>query len=195
MSTRPRRHSGVRQRRFSKAEYYQLGELGLFNGQRVELIEGRLMVHSPQNALHASAIYETMIALQQAFGPAYLVRCQLSLDLGPTSEPEPDLAVVGGPASLYRQAHPTTAVLVVEVSDTSLTHDRRKGGLYARAGIAEYWIVNLVHRQIEMYRLPIADVNEPFGHIYASRSDSQVGGTVSPLALPSASLAVAQMIP
>jgi Uma2 family endonuclease len=195
MSTIQRR-AGVRPRRFSKAEYYRLGELGFFRGQKVELIDGRLMVHSPQNAPHSTAVYQVQVALQQAFGPSYLVRCQFPIDLGQTTEPEPDVAVVVGPASRYAQAHPTTAELIVEVSETTLTYDRgRKGSLYARAGVADYWVVNLVQRQVEVYRAPIADANEPFGHRYSSRTDAQVGGTVSPLAAPAAALAVADLMP
>ncbi|MFO0928031.1 MAG: Uma2 family endonuclease [Gemmataceae bacterium] len=158
MSTVRRTRGGIRPRRFSKAEYYRLGELGFFRGQRVELIEGRLMVSSPQNPAHGSAVCRVGYALQQAFGTGYLVRTQLPLDLGQATEPEPDVAVVVGPFSLYDQAHPTAAMLVVEVSDATLNYDRRqKGSLYARGGVTDYWIVNLPDRRLEVYRQPIAD--------------------------------------
>jgi Uma2 family endonuclease len=190
-----RRRSGVRARRFTKAEYYRLGELGFFRGQRVELIEGRLMVHSPQNAPHSSAVYRAMMALMQAFGPSYIVRSQFPLDLGQTTEPEPDVAVVVGPLSRYDQAHPTTAELIVEVSDTTLSYDRnRKGSLYARAGVRDYWIVNLSKQQVEVYRAPIADAAAHFGHRYSSRTDLMPPATVSPLALPGAAVAVGELL-
>lgn len=195
MSTIPHRKESVRQRRFTKAEYYRLGELGFFQGQRVELIGGRLMVASPQNAPHSTCVYLVEEGLQKVLGAGYMVRCQLPLDLGSTSEVEPDLAVVEGELRSYSTSHPTRAELVVEVSDTSLAYDRRKGGLYACAGLPEYWIVNLAQRQVEFYRDPIADAGEPFGHRFASRSDLQSGGVVSPLTRPSARIAVADLLP
>jgi len=94
MSTIRRPRGGVRPRRFTKAEYYRLGELGFFIGQRVELIEGRLMVASPQNAAHWTAVEAVREQLTLVFGTGYSVRMQGPLDLGQTTEPEPDVAVV-----------------------------------------------------------------------------------------------------
>jgi Uma2 family endonuclease len=193
--TRQRAVAGVRQRRFTKAEYHRMGEEGFFRGERVELIEGILMVYCPQLAPHSTSVYLAQVALSQVFTTGHLVRVQLPLDLGQTTEPEPDVAVVAGDAVQFSQAQPRMAVLVVEVSDSTLSFDRgRKGSLYARAGIADYWVVNLVNRQVEVYRDPIPDAAEPYGHRYASRTDAQPGGSVSPLALPSAAVAVNSLI-
>ena len=115
--------SGVEQKRWTKKEYYRLGELGFFDGQRVELIEGQLMVHSPQNSLHADTLDEVKDVLRSLFGAGYLVRSQLPIDLGQPTEPEPDVAVVVGRRRQYRNAHPTSAVLIVEVADGSLDYD------------------------------------------------------------------------
>jgi Uma2 family endonuclease len=187
---------GVRPRRFSKAEYYRLGELGFFRGQRVELIEGHIMVLSPQNAPHTFSVDQVAFLLEQAFGPSYWVRRQYPLDLGQTTEPEPDVSVVVGTRRQYTQAHPTTAELIVEVSDTTLAYDRhRKGSLYARAGIADYWVVNLRARHVEVYRVPIPDALRVYGHRYSSRTDLLPGATVSPLALPQAAIPVADLLP
>jgi Uma2 family endonuclease len=187
---------GVRPKRWSKDEYYRLGELGFFHGQRVELIEGRLMVHSPQNALHADTLYSVHDLLRNVFGPGYCARCQLPLDLGQPTEPEPDVAVVVGPHQQYRNAHPTSAVLVVEVSDTTLSYDRdRKGSLYARAGIQGYWIVNVVDRQVEVYRDPQPDPTAPSGYRYSSRTVLRPPATVNPLELPQTTIAVADLLP
>src|SRR5438045_3853171 len=101
------RTAGIRPRRWSKNEYYRLGELGFFDGQRVELIEGRLMVHSPQNSLHADTLDGVVEVLRGVFRAGYRVRCQLPLDLGQTTEPEPDVAVVAGTRRQYQNAHPT----------------------------------------------------------------------------------------
>ncbi len=84
----------------------------------------------------------------------YTVRNQMPLALDENSEPEPDVAVVPGKARDYTQAHPTTAVLVVEVADATLRLDRKtKQAVYARNGIAEYWIVNLKDNSLEVYRI------------------------------------------
>jgi Uma2 family endonuclease len=95
---------------------------------------------------------------------------QTPLAFDPDSEPEPDLAVVVGTPRDYRAHHPTTAVLIMEVSDTTLAFDRRqKGSLYARAGILDYWILNLNRRMLEVYRSPIADPVAPYGFSYSER--------------------------
>ncbi len=186
---------GVRQKRWTKKEYYRLGELGFFQGQRVELIEGRLMVHSPQNSLHADALDGIKDILRALFSAGYLVRCQLPIDLGQPTEPEPDVAVVVGTRRQYRNAHPTSAVLIVEVADSSLTYDRdQKGSLYARAGIADYWIANLVDNQLEVYRDPVPDPTALHGFRYSSRTDLRPPQTVSPLALPQAVIAVGDLL-
>ncbi len=190
------RQRGARAWRWSKSEYYRLGELGFFRGQRVELIEGRLMVRSPQGPLHGGTINHVGDVLRALFGPGYRVREQLPLDLGQTTEPEPDFAIVAGTVQQFLAAHPTNAALVVEVSDTTLSYDRnRKGSLYARAGILDYWIINVVARQVEVYRGPVPDPNEPYGHRYSSRTDLVPPATVSPLALPNSSVPVASLFP
>lgn len=195
MSTVKRR-SGVRPRRWSKGEYYRLGELGFFQGQRVELIEGRIMVQSPQNPPHFSSVDRVRRILEAAIAGSYHVRMQGPLDLGQTVEPEPDVTVVPGAPQDYSTAHPTSAALVVEVSDTTLSYDRRhKGGLYARAGIPEYWIVNLAHQRLEVYRAPVVDASRPHGHRYSSRTDLVPPAAVSPLAFPQVNLAVASLLP
>jgi Uma2 family endonuclease len=179
---------------WNKAEYYRLGELGFFRGQRVELWEGRIVVLSPQNAPHFNAVETVADALRHYFRIGYLVRMQGPLDLGQTTESEPDVCVVSGKQGDFRNAHPTSALLVVEISDTSLSTDRRKGGLYARAGIADYWIVNLVAGQLEVYRVPIPDARRRFGHRYSSRTDLLPPATVIPLALPQALIPVADLL-
>ena len=193
MKTKRRR--GVRVRRWTKEEYYRLGELGFFQGQRVELIEGRLMVMSPQNAPHWTAIERVRRRLATLFEPGAVVRMQGPIDLGQTTEPEPDIAVVVGTLDQYAQAHPKHALLIVEVSDSTLHDDRRKGGLYARAGITDYWIVNVEKKQLKVYRDPVPDAAQPFGWKSASRTDLKAPATVSPLILPGQSIAVADLVP
>jgi Uma2 family endonuclease len=124
-------------------------------------------------------------------------RLQAPLHLGPRPAPEPELAVVpGGSRDYTATGHPTTALLIVEVSDTTLSYDRgRKASLYARAGIADYWIVNLVDRQLEVYRQPQPDATRPYGYGYISAATFTAAESVSPLAAASVSLAVADLLP
>jgi Uma2 family endonuclease len=118
------------------------------------------------------------------------------LDLGPYSEPEPDVAVVPGPRARYATQHPRTAVLVVEVSDTTLAYDRtHKASLYAAAGIEDYWIINLVDGQVEVRRDPVPDPIQPHGHTYATLTVLRPPASVAPLAAPGAGLAIADLLP
>jgi Uma2 family endonuclease len=186
---------GPRPRSWTKLEYYRLAELGFFQGQRVELLEGKIVVLSPQNAAHWAAVDRVTEVLRRVFGAGYHVRMQGPLDIGQTSEPEPDICVVLGSRADYQQNHPNRAELVVEVSDARLSYDRRrKGSLYARAGIEDYWIVNLVNRQIEVYRMPITDPRRPYGHRYSSRTDLRPPATVAPLALSQAAISVTDLL-
>jgi Uma2 family endonuclease len=179
--------------RWTIDEYYRLGELGFFQGRRVELIEGELLVSSPQNAPHGDGVEAVADAMYLLFKPGFRVRVHLPLRLGPATEPEPDVYVVAGTRN---RTHPTAAVLVVEVSDSSLADDRtRKASLYASAGIADYWIVNLVENLVEVRRDPVPDPNEPHGFRYATVTAHAPAGVVSPLALPSATVAVADLLP
>jgi Uma2 family endonuclease len=171
-----------------------LGELGFFHGQRVELIEGEIMVLSPQNWPHTSTVDRVGEALRRVLGTGFWVRLQFPLNFG-ISDPEPDVSVAVGHREDYSD-HPTTSVLIVEVSDTSLHYDRtRKASLYARAGIADYWIVNLVNNQLEVRRDPRPDPSQHYGHGYASLTLLVPPAVVTPLAAPQISLAVAELLP
>ncbi len=186
-----------RVRRVSRDEYYQMADLGMFRDQRVELIAGKIIRMPAQRDPHAISVSITHDALKAVFGAGYWVRSQLPLSLLKRSEPEPDASVVLGQARDYLgKGHPTNALLVVEVSDTTLSFDRRyKAGLYARAGIADYWIVNVEDRQLEVLRNPVADPSKRFGYGYADVSILRDGQTVSPLSMPTAVIRVADLLP
>ncbi|MFA0742079.1 MAG: hypothetical protein DFNUSKGM_002199, partial [Candidatus Fervidibacter sacchari] len=144
---------GVQRRKFSKDEYYRMAEMGFFNGQRVELIDGEVILMSPQEASHATAVGLVADTLQSVFSDGFIVRVQQPLDLGEAHEPEPDVAVVPGKRRDYATSHPKTAVLIVEVALTSVDYDRNvKSSLYAKAGIPEYWLLNLRERRLEVFR-------------------------------------------
>jgi Uma2 family endonuclease len=183
-------------RRWTREEFYRMADLGLFDGQRAELIEGEVMVLSLQKPEHFTTTDRVTELLRLHFGSGYHVRMQVPIDLGPHSEPEPDVAVVRGRREDYGTQHPQTAALIVEVSDTTLSSDRRrKASLYARAGLKDYWIVNLVDHQVEVYRDPALDSTQPYGHGYASATTLVPPAAVSPLAAPAVSLPVADLLP
>ncbi len=172
-------------RTWTRREYYQLAEQGWFTGQRVQLIHGEIIQMPQQRHDHAAAICKAERILQDRFEPSHHVRNQAPLNVGADSDPEPDVAVVAGTIEDYSD-HPTTAILVVEVSDSSLRLDRRKAALYAWAGVGEYWIINLPDQCLEVYRNPIA-ANEPGGEAtYADRRVLGMDAEVTPHAAPSA---------
>ena len=141
----------------------------LQNGEKVELIDGEILRKMTQGEPHATGVWLAQYALQQAFGPGFSVRVQLPLAPDERSEPEPDLAILRGSPRDYDGIHPPTALLVVEVADTSLRFDLlRKASLYARATVPEYWIVNLVDGRLEVHRQPERDPSAPFGWRYAT---------------------------
>jgi Uma2 family endonuclease len=121
---------------------------------------------------------------------------QAPLALDEESAPEPDLAVVRGTWADYRDAHPTSAALLVEVADSSLLFDRdQKGSLYARARVVDYWIINLVDRLLEIYRDPGPDPAAAHGWRYRSRITLSPPAAVAPLALPAVRLSVGELLP
>lgn len=183
-------------RRWQRAEYDRLVRLGVFEGEPIELIGGELLVAEPQGPYHASAIGRVDYALRAVLPPGWIVRVQAPLSLDPESAPEPDLAVVPGRPGDYRTSHPAQAALAVEVAETSLDFDRRrKGSLYARAGIQDYWIVNLVESVLEVYRDPVPDLSAVYGWRYGSVETLRPPASVAPLAVGSARIRVADLLP
>ena len=143
---------------FTRERYFALVDEGLLGpDDRVELLEGVVVAMPPGNPPHDAAVSMTTRALHRAVGDRAAIRCQLSLVQGPYSVPEPDVVVVPGREDDYAGAHPTTALLVVEVAASSLPQDRlTKARIYAAAGVPEYWIVNLRDDVVEVYRAPDA---------------------------------------
>jgi Uma2 family endonuclease len=182
--------------RFTREEYYQMADAGVFQDQRVELIEGEIIDMSPQKDFHAGVMLLVLVAFQKAL-PELIIRPQLPLHLGAKSEPEPDISVVDGTIrERIGTGHPTTALLVVEIADTTLRFDRgKKASLYARAGIKDYWIINLVDNCLEVMRQPAEDPAAPLGWKYRDLAVFQRGDNVSPLVRPESRIAVADLLP
>jgi Uma2 family endonuclease len=188
--------SKPQERLWTREEYYKMAELGLFNGQRVELIEGRILVMAAMNALHRRGVTKADRVLQRIFTKGFHVSPQCPLSIGDSSDPEPDVAVVEGSEDDYIKTHPTTAILIVEVEDSSLDYDQtEKASLYASADVPDYWIVNLRQRRLEVRRRPRKDDTQPFGYGYAETVIYAPKDYVSPLAKPKAKIRVASLLP
>ena len=183
-------------RRWRRVEYERLVDVGVFEGEPLELIGGQLIVAEPKGSPHATAVGMTHDALRAAIPDGWIVRVQDPLALDDESAPEPDVAVVRGARADYRHTHPSHPALIVEVAESSLAFDRtQKGSLYARAGIADYWIVNLQDRVVEVYREPAADLTAPFGWRYTSVERLRPPGAVTPLRVPATPVPVATLLP
>ncbi len=184
-----------RPRRWTREEYYRLGEAGFFGEDRVELLDGEIWTLPPQKTPHFSAIEAAADLLGEAFGDGHTVRRQGPMTLDDGTEPEPDVLVAPGSRLDYEDHHPTPPEvrLLVEISDATLAKDRgKKAADYARAGITDYWIVNLVNRQLEVYRDPGL---LPEGHGYKFRQVFLPGDTAAPLFAPSSLVAVTDLLP
>jgi Uma2 family endonuclease len=192
MSTYP-----IRTRRWTRKEYDRLVELGIVHeDEPIELVGGQMIVAEPKSSPHETALGLTADALRRAFGPRWVVREQGPIALDEESEPEPDVMVVPGQIRDYRDAHPERAALLVEIALTSLAFDRHhKGSLYARAGVADYWIVNLVDRVVEVRRRPAPDAAADFGAGYMEVEIARPGDTLTPLAKSDARVAVDDLLP
>ncbi len=180
--------------RWTRDQYYRMAELGFFEGRRVELIKGEIIEMSPMKSAHTTAISLAIAIFGGIFSKNFVVRSQLPLSFGKADEPEPDVAVVKGTARDYAQAHPKNAELIIEVSQTTLNYDRtKKASLYAENEIADYWILNLKDRCLEIYRQPKRD--KKLGFIYGEIKIFTENESVSPLAAPKSKIKIADVLP
>jgi len=181
--------------KWTREEFIRLYELGMFRGNRVMLIDGEVLTMSPMKPGHANGIVFAMQCIQLAFGSGFTVRPQLPLDLGQTTDPEPDIAVVAGTARSHPNT-PTTAVFILEVSDSSLAFDLGdKASLYAAAGIADYWVLDVVNKQLHVLRDPKRDAMQRFGFSYRQQLAYGPADRVAPLAAPGSSILVGDLLP
>lgn len=178
--------------RYTVDEYFGLVAGGLLHpDDRVELLEGVIVAMAPQNPPHAGTITIASDAIRSSLGDRAVIRVQLPLILGPHSAPEPDIAVVPGPAADYFNRHPTTAWLLVEVAEASLPQDRlTKARMYAAAAIPEYWIINVRERCVEVFRQPDQAL-----HAYRGVTTARRGDRLELWALPGAVVQVTDLLP
>lgn len=186
--------TNVTTKRWTREQYYRMADMGWFEGRRVELIDGAVVEMSPQNRRHANAIVLVQTALARIF-PIESMRIQLPLALSQRYEPEPDVAVVRGGPRDYTD-HPDTALLIVEISESTIEYDRSfKASTYARFRIAEYWVLDLNRRELVVHREPAADEASPAGYRYTSVTVCGASESVAPLAKPGVAIAVADLLP
>ncbi|MBW3636260.1 MAG: Uma2 family endonuclease [Armatimonadetes bacterium] len=178
-------------------EFERLFEAGFFAPDaKYELIEGEVWEKMTQHEPHTLAVLLAQYKLMEIFGSNFTVRVQVPLILGSGSKPEPNIAVVEGSLRQSSVPHPTTAVLIVEISDTTLIPDQQtKAALYARAGVKEYWIVNLNERTLEVRRQSAPMSEALLGYAYRSTQILLPGETVSPLAAPDVVIRVDDLLP
>lgn len=177
------------------AEFHQIGDLGLFEGRRAMLIDGVILEEGSMNPPHAMAATITEDHIREKFGKGWHVRVAKPLLLGKWLDPEPDVAVVSGRPADY-PTHPKTAALVVEVSDTSLKFDiAEKMNLYAAGNIPEYWVLDVTNRVLHVFRDPAPDANALHGHAYTTHRTLAETDAITPLAAPTASVTVKDLLP
>ena len=178
-----------------RAVYDRMIEKGILGeDDALELLEGRLVVAEPKYSPHETAVRLVAEALRTAFLDGWFVSIGGPLALGGFSEPEPDVSVIRGRFRDFRLTHPATAALVVEVAESSLRLDRSiKKRIYAAAGIADYWIVDLGSRVLHVYREP----HEVARNRYDYREAAILGSdqAVTPLAAPDARIAIRDLLP
>jgi Uma2 family endonuclease len=178
--------------RYTARSYFALVEDGLLDAEeRVELLDGIIVSKAPHTPAHAGGIRRVDGVLRAALGAEVVYSPQMPLVAGTSSVPEPDFAVLSGRLEDYSTQHPTSALLVVEVADSSLPQDRlTKTRIYARAGIANYWIVNLRDNVIEWFADPDIDAR-----IYRSRGIAAGSEPLPLAAFPDVTIRAAELLP
>jgi Uma2 family endonuclease len=184
-------------RRWTRGEYERLIDHGFLDeDDPIELLDGLLLVKEPQSSPHRTAIVLVAKALEEAFGGGWFVQVQSPIVLDDRSEPEPDVCVVRGSPRDYVESHPRHPALVVEVALSGLRLARgRKAAAYARARVADYWIVDLAARVLEVHREPARPGPARRSWGYASIETLGAGALITPLAAPDAVVRVADLLP
>jgi Uma2 family endonuclease len=182
-------------RRFTLDEYHQLIQVGFFHpDERFELIEGLMVLMSPNYPSHAGCVEDLHDMLREHLGRTVAIRSQLPITVtAMQSEPEPDIVVAR--RTSYRKQHPAPedVFLLIEISDSTLRRDRSvKIPLYAQAGIQDFWLVNLKDSQLEVYRQPVQFSSRKAK--YQVKEIHRGGDIVAPLAFPDCQLAVADIL-
>ena len=177
----------LQRRLFTADEYHRLAEAGILReDDRVELVDGEIVEMTPIGSRHAACVDRLLVLLQRCLRDRGILRVQGPIRLDARPEPQPYLSVLKPRADFYASVHPSPGdvLFVVEVADTSERYDRGiKVPLYARAGIAETWLVDLLHERVEIFTQPM-----PRG--YHSSRQARCGERLASHAFPEANLLV-----
>jgi Uma2 family endonuclease len=180
----------ITRRLFTVDEYYRMAEAGILNeDDRVELIDGEIVEMAPIGPEHASIVARLNNLLVTGAGGAAIVWPQNPVRLSNITEPQPDLALLRWREDFYRRGHPQAddVIVVIEVADSSLAYDRDvKAALYARAGIPEFWLVDVNQRRVTIFRGPAPDS-------YRTVIEAQGADSISPVAFPQIQLGIDQV--
>jgi Uma2 family endonuclease len=183
------------ERLFTRDEYVRMAATGILRPEeRVQLLQGRILVKTPQGHWHRTVLHGIGDELRKGLRDSHYVFLQVPFVVEPDSEPEPDVVVVPGKLRDYADKSLERADLIVEVSQTSLARDRRKRVIYAAAGVAEYWIVDLATKSIEVLTDPRPPQQPGDDASYATSTRVDATGTISPLFRPTLALKVADLL-
>lgn len=184
--------------RFTRDQYRAMAEHGFFDGRRVCLLHGEIIDMAAMKEPHACGVSLVVDALRTVAPVGHYVRSQMPLDVNTSNDPEPDVVVVPGNARTYRDS-PTApsaadALIVVEVADSTVDQDiTEKAELYATAGIADYWVLDVENERLLVFRDP-----RPIpagGQSYRTCLRLVSGDTISLLAVPNTPIPVADLLP
>ncbi|ACK71810.1 protein of unknown function DUF820 [Gloeothece citriformis PCC 7424] len=175
--------------KFSLEEYHQMIQAGILALRRVELVDGFIVEMPPEGTEHSYYGQTLADRFRLLLANQALVRENKPITLSTNSEPEPDIAIVKLPATTYLTHHPygEDIYLLIEVSKSTLGFDRSvKKKVYATEGIQDYWIVDLVNKQLKVYRSP----SEGDYQIITTLNTDSI---ISPLAFPDITIAVKEI--
>lgn len=190
-SVKARAVASPRKKLWSVEEFHSVRATGVWDGLRTYLIRGEIWEQGEMNPRHANVLDLANEVLRPLFAVGYRVRIQTPVVLG-NSSPFPDIAVVQGTIQDFTGRHPTTAALIVEVSDTSLFEDTTtKAEVYATGGILDYWVIDVENRLLLVFRDP-AELPDG-GKAYRTCLRLTSEESIAPLALPTAILRVADL--
>jgi Uma2 family endonuclease len=172
-------------------DYHQMGETGIFDpDERIELLAGQVIKKPVKGPSHSAAVKRVDRLLRSQLGQDVLVQLQDPIQLDDYSEPEPDIALLIPSPTDYEEHHPTASevYLIIEVLDSTLSRDCEfKAGLYARSGIADYWVLDLPNRQLHVFR-------DPAQAGYQRRLTLSEDCSIAPLAFPNCTLQIVEML-
>jgi Uma2 family endonuclease len=175
-------------------EYHWVLYSGVWEGRKIILVQGALIELPPPCPVHNSSLGLADYLFKKIFTQGYGVRIQMPLVYGINTDPLPDLAVVVGDPRTHT-TNPSTAVLVLEVNDTTLAYDTGENvSLYAAAGIADYWVIDTTNRRVLVYRDPTPDPNQPHAHTYSTTHVLLPGQSLAPMGSPTTLVAVNELL-